>query len=153
MERKENISSVHAMAEESLTGLCFLWKMVTMREGLALEENLFCLSQCSPQVPLYVISKNCKLNMTEHLKTSLFLLFCAGAASLWGFSDVNVFQHGAFSFQYLCYKSKSVCKGLCSSLFNAISYSRERTKQLVNLLIGKSLIYDSCTLWNIILSL
>ena len=30
--RKENISSMHAMAEESLTGLCFLWKMVTMRE-------------------------------------------------------------------------------------------------------------------------
>lgn len=23
---------MHAMAEESLTGLCFLWKMVTMRE-------------------------------------------------------------------------------------------------------------------------
>lgn len=78
--RKGNISSVHAMAEESLAGLCFLWKMVTMRESSSFGRKFVLFVSVFP-TGAYVCDKQ-KL-LIEHdraLKTSLFLLFCCGSS-------------------------------------------------------------------------
>ena len=97
--RKGNISSMHALAEESLAGLCFLWKMVTVRESSSFGRKFVLFVSVFPTGAFVCDKQKLLIEDDKALKTSLFLLFCAGAASLWEKLVVlDVFEQQSFQF-------------------------------------------------------